>query len=55
MDVISRAIEYAIKQFGYDREYRLTFETEKNGKPVMDKPRIEVFENGVKIAETQGK
>lgn len=55
METISRAVEYAIKQFGYDREYRLTFEMGENGWPVMDKPRIAVFENGVKIAETQGK
>lgn len=55
MEVISRAIEYAIGQFGFDREYRLTFETGENGWPAMDKPRIAVFEDGVKIAETQGK
>jgi len=41
----------AIKRFGFDREYRLTFEIERNGRPAMDKPRVEVFEDGVKIAE----
>ena len=44
-------LNYAIEQFGLDREYRLTFEIGKNGKPAKDKRRIAVFEDGVKIAE----